>query len=120
MNFRAAHWADLHEILYNELPPDVFLWGHHFISFCTSEDKVSVKIAARDLETDEIVEIVGDLLVGADGCLSSVLQTFLPNFKLRYMNMEMEQECSILLSPLILVTCNYDPFSQTKGSFCLV
>ncbi|XP_022951855.1 uncharacterized protein LOC111454587 [Cucurbita moschata] len=83
-NFRAAHWADLHGLLYNELPPDIFLWGHQFLSFCTSEDKSSVKIAARVLQTDEIIEIVGDLLVGADGCLSSVLQTFLPNFQLRY------------------------------------
>ncbi|XP_022131857.1 uncharacterized protein LOC111004901 [Momordica charantia] len=83
-NFRAAHWADLHGLLHNELPPDIFLWGHHFLSFCTSEDKASVKIAAKVLQTDEIVEIFGDLLVGADGCLSSVLQTFLPNLKLRY------------------------------------
>lgn len=83
-NFRAAHWADLHGLLYNELPPDIFLWGHQFLSFCISEDKASVKIAARVQQTDEIIDIIGDLLVGADGCLSSVLQTFLPNFQLRY------------------------------------
>lgn len=84
-NFRAALWADLHGLLYNELPPEIFLWGHHFLSFCKAEDdKASVKITARVLQTDEIIGIVGDLLVGADGCLSSVLQTFLPNSKLRY------------------------------------
>ncbi|XP_038885622.1 2,6-dihydroxypyridine 3-monooxygenase-like isoform X2 [Benincasa hispida] len=83
-NFRAALWADLHGLLYNELPSEIFLWGHQFLSFSKSEDKASMKITARVLQTDEIIEIVADLLVGADGCLSSVLQTFLPNFKLRY------------------------------------
>ncbi|KAL0557670.1 hypothetical protein IC582_006220 [Cucumis melo] len=83
-NFRAALWADLHGLLYNELPSEIFLWGHHFLSFCKSEDKACVKIRARVLQSGEIAEIVGDLLVGADGCLSSVLRTFLPNFELRY------------------------------------
>lgn len=82
-NFRAALWADLHGLLYNELPSEIFLWGHHFLSFCKSEDKACVKIRARVLQSGEIAEIVGDLLVGADGCLSSVLRTFLPNFELR-------------------------------------
>ncbi|XP_022951856.1 uncharacterized protein LOC111454588 isoform X1 [Cucurbita moschata] len=84
LNFRAVHWAELHGLLYNELPPDIFLWGHLFLSICTSDDKASVKIVAKVLQTDEIVEIVGDLLVAADGCLSSIRQAFLPSFKLRY------------------------------------
>ena len=54
-----------------------------------------MKIAARVQQTDEIIDIIGDLLVGADGCLSSVLQTFLPNFQLRYMNMKMEQNAEV-------------------------
>ncbi|XP_038886774.1 aurachin C monooxygenase/isomerase-like [Benincasa hispida] len=83
-NFRASHWADLHSLLYNELPSDIFLWGHLFLSLCISDDKTSVKIKARVVESGEIVEIIGDLLVAADGCLSSIRQTFLPNFKLRY------------------------------------
>jgi len=41
-------------------------------------------IKARVVQTGEIVEIVGDLLVAADGCLSSIRQSFLPDFKLRY------------------------------------
>ncbi|KAJ6354605.1 hypothetical protein OIU77_005248 [Salix suchowensis] len=45
-NFRAAHWADLHGLLYNALPAEVFLW--------------------------------------ADGCLSQIRKTFLPDLKLRY------------------------------------
>ncbi|RWW87350.1 hypothetical protein BHE74_00003828 [Ensete ventricosum] len=52
-NFRAAHWADLHSILLQAVLP-----------------------------TDEVVEIAGDLLVAADGCLSSIRRHFLPNFKL--------------------------------------
>lgn len=83
LNFRAVHWADLHGLLYNELPPDIFLWGHLFLSMRISDDKTSVKIVAKVLQTDEIVEIVGDLLVAADGCLSSIRQAFLPNLKLR-------------------------------------
>lgn len=82
-NFRATHWADLHGLLYNELPTDIFLWDHLFLSLYTSDDKSSVKILAKVLQTDEIIEIVGDLLVAADGCLSSIRQTFIPNFKLR-------------------------------------
>ncbi|CAH1442328.1 unnamed protein product [Lactuca virosa] len=32
----------------------------------------------------KMIEIVGDLLVAADGCMSSIRQTFLPDLKLRY------------------------------------
>ncbi|PNX74780.1 6-hydroxynicotinate 3-monooxygenase-like protein, partial [Trifolium pratense] len=83
-NFRAAHWADLHGILYNALPEEVFLWGHLFISFHVANEKGSVIIKAKVLQTGEIIEIVGDLLVAADGCLSSIRQKYLPDFKLRY------------------------------------
>ncbi|XP_030962144.1 uncharacterized protein LOC115983570 [Quercus lobata] len=83
-NFRAAHWADLHGLLYNALPPNILLWGYLFLSFCISEDKTSVKIKAKVLETDEEIEIVGNLLVAADGSLSSIRQSFLPGLKLRY------------------------------------
>ncbi|KAF7817223.1 Aurachin C monooxygenase/isomerase [Senna tora] len=83
-NFRAAHWGDLHGLLYNALPPNVFLWGHLFLSFQLSDDKASVIAKAKVLKTGEILEIVGDLLVAADGCLSSIRQKFLPHFKLRY------------------------------------
>ncbi|ONK80716.1 uncharacterized protein A4U43_C01F20950 [Asparagus officinalis] len=83
-NFRAAHWADLHSILYNSLPPETLLWGLQFLSFKTSSDESSVMIKARVTQTAEVVEIVGDLLVAADGCLSSIRRSFLPDFKLRY------------------------------------
>ncbi|KAI3741707.1 hypothetical protein L1987_59381 [Smallanthus sonchifolius] len=83
-NFRAAYWSDLHGLLYNALPPDIFLWGHVFQSFCVSDDNKSVKVQTRVLETGNIVEFAGDLLVAADGCLSSIRQTFLPHLKLRY------------------------------------
>ncbi|XP_074278870.1 uncharacterized protein LOC141602530 [Silene latifolia] len=83
-NFRAAHWADLHELLLNSLPPNILMWGHHFLSFSIADDKASVTVKAKVLETGEIVEIVGDLLIAADGCLSSIRRTFLPNHTLRY------------------------------------
>ncbi|TYJ46471.1 hypothetical protein E1A91_A02G123500v1 [Gossypium mustelinum] len=83
-NFRAAHWADLHGLLYNALPPDIFLWGHQFISFSISEDKSYIKVKAKVLRNDKIVEIDGNLLVAADGCLSLIRQNFLPDLKLRY------------------------------------
>ncbi|XP_077211604.1 FAD-dependent monooxygenase sdgC-like [Tasmannia lanceolata] len=84
-NFRAAHWADLHALLYKALPRDVVLWGHHFLSFNTAHDKSSVTVKAKVLQTDEIVEIVGDLLIAADGSLSTICRTFLPELKLRYL-----------------------------------
>ncbi|XP_010254282.1 PREDICTED: uncharacterized protein LOC104595300 [Nelumbo nucifera] len=83
-NFRAAHWAGLHGLLYRALPPHMVLWGHLFLSFCVSDDKASVKVTARVLQTGEIIEIVGDLLIAADGCLSKIRQSFLPDLKLRY------------------------------------
>ncbi|KAH1114200.1 hypothetical protein J1N35_007578 [Gossypium stocksii] len=85
-NFRAAHWADLHGLLYNALPPDIFLWGHQFISFSISEDKSHIKVKTKVLRNDKIVEIDGNLLVAADGCLSLIRQNFLPDLKLKQCN----------------------------------
>lgn len=80
------HWADLHSLLYSSLLNDVVLWGHLFLSFRISDDKTHVKVQAKVLQTNEIVEIVGDLLVAADGCLSSIREAFLPDLKLRFVN----------------------------------
>ncbi|XP_028061466.1 uncharacterized protein LOC114264928 [Camellia sinensis] len=84
LNFIAAHWADLHSLLYDALPPDIFLWGHLYLSFCISNDESNVKVKTKILQTGEIIEIVGDFLIAADGCLSSIRRSFLPEFKLRY------------------------------------
>ncbi|KAL1552482.1 6-hydroxynicotinate 3-monooxygenase-like [Salvia divinorum] len=83
-NFRAVHWADLHNLLHSSLQRDVVLWGHLFLSFSISDDKTNVKVLAKVLQTNEPVEIVADLLVAADGCLSSIRETYLPDLKLRY------------------------------------
>jgi hypothetical protein len=83
-NFRAALWADLHGLLFNALPSNIFFWGHLFLSFCVSDDKTSVKVKAKVLQTDETIEIVGNLLVAADGSLSSIRQSFFSDFKLRF------------------------------------
>ncbi|XP_050364364.1 uncharacterized protein LOC126783026 [Argentina anserina] len=83
-NCRAAYWADLHALLYHALPPNLFLWGHQFQSFSISSDKRSVQVKALALQSNEIIEVVGDLLVAADGCLSKIRQSFVPDQKLRY------------------------------------
>lgn len=84
-NFRAAYWSDLHGLLYDALPPGIVYWGHLFLSFnIISGDKPSVKVKAKVIQTDEIVEVVGDLLIAADGCLSSIRRHFLPDLKLRF------------------------------------
>ncbi|CAA6666336.1 unnamed protein product [Spirodela intermedia] len=82
--FRAAHWADLYSLLHGALPPGIVLWGHLFLRCHSSEDASTVRIDARVLSTGEIVEISANLLVAADGCLSSVRRQFMPDFKLRY------------------------------------
>lgn len=85
-DFRAAYWSDIHGLLFNALDPTMFLWGHKFLSFVMSQDESSTVIKVKTLvvETQETVEIQGDLLVAADGCLSSIRKTFLPNLKLRF------------------------------------
>lgn len=83
-DFRAAYWSDIQSLLYNALPQTMFLWGHKFLSFTMSQDESNVKVKTLVVETQETVEIEGDLLIAADGCLSSIRKTFLPDFKLRY------------------------------------
>ncbi|XP_031373810.1 FAD-dependent monooxygenase atmM-like [Punica granatum] len=84
-NHIAVHWADIHGLLYNSTPQQVlFLWGHLFHSFSVSNNKKSVKVKAKVLQSGETIEVDGDLLVAADGCLSSGSQSFLPDLKLRY------------------------------------
>ncbi|XP_031102052.1 uncharacterized protein LOC116005960 [Ipomoea triloba] len=83
-NFRTAYWADLYSLLYNALPQNIVFWGHSFLSFSLSDDKSRVSVKTKVLSTGDMISIVGDLLVAADGCLSSIRQSFLPDFKLRY------------------------------------
>ncbi|KAK4769047.1 hypothetical protein SAY86_027197 [Trapa natans] len=82
--FRAAHWADLHGLLHSALPPETIKWGHLFLSFSLSNDKFEVYVKTRVLQNGNTIEITGNLLVAADGCLSSIRQTFTPSLKLRY------------------------------------
>lgn len=85
-NFRAAYWSDLHSLLYKALPLEIVRWGHTFLSFCISDDKTCVKVKSKTFQTGDIIDIVGDLLVAADGCLSSIRQSFFPDLKLRFVN----------------------------------
>lgn len=48
------------------------------------QDESIVKVQTLVIETQETVEIEGDLLVAADGCLSSIRKSFLPDVKLRF------------------------------------
>ena len=84
-NYLQAHWTDLHSLIYNTLPPEIFFWGHLYLTFCISQDKSTVNVKAKNLKTDEVIDIAGDLLVAADGSRSSVRQTFLPDSKLRFL-----------------------------------
>ncbi|KAL3844117.1 hypothetical protein ACJIZ3_001520 [Penstemon smallii] len=83
-NFRAAYWADLHSLVYTALPPNIVCWRHTFLSFSISDDKTHVKVKIKILQTGEIIDTIGDVLIAADGCLSSIRQSFLPDHKLRY------------------------------------
>lgn len=51
-----------------------------------SHDKAYVIVEAKNLKTGEIVEIVGDLLIAADGCMSEIRRSFLPDLQLRLVN----------------------------------
>ncbi|XP_020267485.1 uncharacterized protein LOC109842969 isoform X2 [Asparagus officinalis] len=82
--YRCAHWTDLHSVIYKALMPDTVLWGHRFLSLCISNDKASVVVKLEVLQTNEIKEVVADLLVAADGSLSMIRHNFIPDHKLRY------------------------------------
>ncbi|KAF8389041.1 hypothetical protein HHK36_025726 [Tetracentron sinense] len=70
---------------YMELYRSIQFCGVHlFLSFCISDDKAPVKVMARVLENEEVIQIVADLLVAADGCLSTIRRNFLPDLRLRY------------------------------------
>uniref|UniRef100_A0A7N0TAE9 FAD-binding domain-containing protein n=1 Tax=Kalanchoe fedtschenkoi TaxID=63787 RepID=A0A7N0TAE9_KALFE len=83
-NFRAAYWPELHGLLYEALPENVVLWGHLVLSFTVSDGEYPVQVRARVLKTGDEIDVSADLLVAADGCLSSIRQSFLPDVKLRY------------------------------------
>ncbi|XP_009614077.1 uncharacterized protein [Nicotiana tomentosiformis] len=83
-NFRAAYWADLYSLLYGALPLDIVFWGYLFLSFSMYDDKSKVRVETKVLQTGITIDIVADLLIAADGCLSSIRQSFLPGLKLRY------------------------------------
>ncbi|CAA0840698.1 FAD/NAD(P)-binding oxidoreductase family protein [Striga hermonthica] len=83
-NFRAAYWSDLHGLLYKALPLDIVRWGHMFVSYNTSDDTTLVRVNSKTLETGDVVEVTCDLLVAADGCLSSIRRIFFPDLNLRY------------------------------------
>ncbi|GAY32292.1 hypothetical protein CUMW_273480 [Citrus unshiu] len=74
----------LHGLIYNTLPVEIVFWGHLYLTFCISHNKSTVNVKAKNLRTDVIIDVVGDLLVAADGSRSSVRRTFLPDSKLRY------------------------------------
>ncbi|KAK6162152.1 hypothetical protein DH2020_001993 [Rehmannia glutinosa] len=83
-NFKAVYWSDLHSLLYKALPPEIVRWGHAFLSFSISDGKTFARVKSKILQTGDVIEVVGDLLIAADGCLSSIRQSFLPDLKLRY------------------------------------
>lgn len=58
-----------------------------FLSFSISDDKTNVKVKSKVLQRGEIIDIVADLLIAADGCLSSIRQTFVPDYKLRFVGL---------------------------------
>ncbi|XP_073275332.1 uncharacterized protein [Primulina huaijiensis] len=55
-----------------------------FLSFSVSDDKTCVKAKSKVFQRGETIDIVADLLIAADGCLSSIRRTFFPDHKLRY------------------------------------
>ncbi|KAH9760872.1 FAD binding 3 domain-containing protein [Citrus sinensis] len=79
-------WLHEPELLYNNTLPvtiteNLATDGEKKISWVIGREEGA---KAKDLDTDEIIEIVGDFPVRADGILSSIGQSILPDFKLRY------------------------------------
>ncbi|GLJ32651.1 hypothetical protein SUGI_0656950 [Cryptomeria japonica] len=82
-NYRAAHWSDLHKMLYDKLPRDTVHWGHEVVSFQQSEDGVRVEVKVA--QTGQTVVVDGDLLVAADGSMSLIRKHFEPHQHRRYL-----------------------------------
>jgi flavin-dependent dehydrogenase len=56
-----------------------------FLSFEAPDDtRGGIVATASVLRTGETLEVMGDLLVAADGSTSSIRRRFLPDFKLRF------------------------------------
>ncbi|GLJ32652.1 hypothetical protein SUGI_0656960 [Cryptomeria japonica] len=84
-NCRAAHWSDLHKLLYDKLPRDTVHWGHEVVSFRQSGDGLGVTVEVKMAQTDQTIEIDGDLLVAADGSMSLIRKHFVPHQHRRYL-----------------------------------
>eukprot|EP01018_Ginkgo_biloba_P011495 Gb_23864 [translate_table: standard] len=72
LNFRASHWSDLHRLLYDNLPPNTVRWGHEVLSFQQTHNNLGIKVDAKVGQSEEIIEVEGDLLVAADGSMSLI------------------------------------------------
>lgn len=81
----AAHWSELHRILREALPAGIVQFNHEALSVENSEDGTSVKVrVAKGGDTQDIMELQGDLIVAADGSMSRMRQYFVPTDKRRY------------------------------------
>jgi 2-polyprenyl-6-methoxyphenol hydroxylase-like FAD-dependent oxidoreductase len=73
----AFHRADLHQVLFDELPRGIVELNHKLISFQQTGDKINLKFENRS-------EVAADVVIGADGIKSIVRETLFGKSTYRY------------------------------------
>ncbi|KAH6559102.1 hypothetical protein KP509_1Z028000 [Ceratopteris richardii] len=81
---RAAHWSDIHRILYDSLPNDVVKWGHEVDAMDTTADGMHVNVHFKKGDSSVSEMISANLVIAADGSMSETRRQFLPHENRRY------------------------------------
>lgn len=82
-NNLAAHWSDVHRMLYEALPVGTVKWGHEVMAVDEAADGKHVKVHFRKGGSSTVEAMQGNLLIAADGSMSETRKALLPHEKRR-------------------------------------
>ncbi|MCO5585581.1 hypothetical protein L7F22_039516 [Adiantum nelumboides] len=83
-NYHAAHWSDLHRMLYDSLPGDIVKWDHEVTASEVTADGLHVNVYFKKGGSSTVEMMQANLLIAADGSMSETRRRFLPDEKRRY------------------------------------
>ncbi|KAI5065163.1 hypothetical protein GOP47_0019858 [Adiantum capillus-veneris] len=80
-NYHAAHWSDLHRLLYDSLPGDMVKWDHEVTASEVTADGLHVNVYFKKGGSSTVEVMQANLLIAADGSMSGTRTRFLPDEK---------------------------------------